>query len=109
VNYTKRLHCLGYAASLGVTAIRHGVIHNWKTWDALWTIGEYFVANWISIFVYIIVTAGAISYYSKFYLGYEDEIRTEKIQYYLTMAVLVASILIFIGMHWIPTDIDGVD
>jgi hypothetical protein len=107
MDHAKRVNILAIVTALLVAVVRHGVQTKWGPWDGFPISDNLMAPSWVTFLVLwlaygialvlLIAIAGfAIIRWHKFFVGSEFELLTNrlKLEYYVVMTVLVATLAI---------------
>ena len=92
--------------SLAVAYVRHGLTTNWAWWSSFDDLFAWWFLHTIALFVFVIIAAVVILRTQEFFVGSKpskDNHYYDEIFFYLTMAVLVAAVSIYVVAHWPPS------
>jgi hypothetical protein len=102
----RRLIGLQIVTGLVVAFVRHGLERHRIPWDLQQFLISWFIHT-VAVIAFTAIAAAPIIGSHKFFLGYEYDASKDKIEqlaFYLSMAVLVASVCILCLASYVPAD-----
>jgi hypothetical protein len=90
--------------SFAVAYVRQGLSTHWAWWNSLGDLfGSWFIHT-IALFFFIVIAAAIILRTQEFFVGTKPrEDMSNELFFYLTMAVLVGAVSIYVIAHWPPS------